>query len=126
MQITMIAVEGTEEDRPDLTQDSDQESLPLDGHALGDTRALFTSESEDITTIIHSCLKEVRKCNSRHAIKNFCKLTTVSKYIQLHTQYKKYNACKQWCLTVSIVIACFIGKGPYFAHQIRQLELYLR
>jgi hypothetical protein len=126
MQIAMIAVEETEGDRPDLTQDSEQESLPSEGHALEDARALFTPESEDITTIIRSCLKEVRKCNSRHAIKNLCKLTAVSEYIQLRARYKKHNACKRPCLTASVAIARSMGKGPYFARQIRQLELYLK
>jgi uncharacterized membrane protein len=126
MQIAMITVEETEGDRPDLTQDLEQESLPSEGHALEDTQALFTLKSQDITTIIHSCLKKVRKCNSRHAIKNLCKLTAVSEYIQLCAQYKKHNACKRLCLTASVAIACSMGKGPYFACQIRQLELYLK
>ena len=63
-QIAMIAAEETEGDRPDLTWDSEQESLLLEGHALEDAWALFTLESEDITAIIRSCLKDVKKCNS--------------------------------------------------------------
>jgi hypothetical protein len=125
MQIAMIAAEETEGDRPDLTQDLEQECLPSEGHALEDVRVLFTPESEDITTIIRSCLKDVKKCNSLHEIKTLCKLTAVSEYIQLCAQYKKHNACKQPCLTASVTIACSMGKGPYFAHQIQQLELYL-
>ena len=121
----MIAAEETEGDRPDLTRDSEQECLPSEGHALEDARALFTPESEDITTIIRSCLKDVKKCNSRHAIKTLCKLTAVSEYIQLRARYKKHNACKRPCLAASVAIARSMGKGPYFARQIRQLELYL-
>jgi hypothetical protein len=122
----MIAAEETEGDRPDLTQDSEQESLPSEGHALEDARALFTLESGDISAIIRSCLKEVKKCNSRHAIKNLCKLTAVSEYVQLRARYKKHNACKRPCLAASVAIARSMGKGPYFARQIRQLELYLK
>jgi hypothetical protein len=122
----MIAAEETEGDRPDLTQDSEQESLLLEGHALEDVRALFTQESEDITAIIRSCLKEVKKCNSKHAIKNLCKLTAVSEYVQLRARYKKHNPCKRPCLAASIAVARSMGKGPYFARQIRQLELYLK
>ena len=122
----MIAAEETEGDRPDLTQDLEQESLPSEGHALKDTWALFTPESGDISAIIRSCLKEVKKCNSRHAIKNLCKLTAVSEYVQLRARYKKHNACKRPCLAASVAIARSMGKGPYFARQIRQLELYLK
>ena len=119
MQIAMIAAEETEGDRPDLTQDSEQECLPSEGHALEDVWALFTPESKDITTIIRSCLKDVKKCNSLHEIKTLCKLTAVSEYIQLRAQYKKHNTCKWPCLAASVAIAHSIGKGPYFARQIR-------
>jgi len=126
MQIAVIAAEEAEGDHPDLTQNSEQESLPLEGHAFEDTRNLFTPENKDISTIIHSCLKDVKKCTSRHAIKTLSKLIAVSEYVQLRAWYKKHNACKQPCLAASIAIAHSMGKGPYFACQIRHFELYLK
>ena len=126
MQITAIAVEEAEGDHPDLTRDSEQKSLPLEGHAFEDVQELFTLESEDISTIIHSCLKDVKKCNSQHAIKTLSKLIAISEYVQLHAWYKKHNACKWPCLAASIAIVYSMGKGPYFAYQIRHFELYLK
>jgi hypothetical protein len=81
MQIAVIAAEEAEGDHPDLTWDSEQESLLLEGHAFEDARDLFTPENEDISTIIHSCLKDVKKCTSRHAIKTLSKLIAVSEYV---------------------------------------------
>ncbi|SRR6266851_7573501 len=118
MQIIAIAVEEAKGDHPDLTRDSEQESLPLKGHTFEDAQELFTLESEDISTIIHSCLKDVKKCNSQHAIKTLFKPIAVSEYVQLRARYKKHNTCKQPCLTASIVIVHSMGKGPYFACQI--------
>ena|SRR6266851_6395225 len=126
MQIAVIAAEKAEGDHPDLTQDLEQESLPLEGHAFEDAQELFTPESKDISTIIQSCLKDVKKCNSKHAIKALSKLIAVSEYVQLCAWYKKHNTCKQPCLAASVAIVCSMGKGPYFARQIRHLELYLK
>jgi hypothetical protein len=126
MQIAVIAAEEAEGDHPDLTRDSEQESLPSEGHAFEDAQDLFTPENEDISTVIQSCLKDVKKCTSRHAIKTLSKLIAVSEYVQLRARYKKHNACKRPCLAASIAIARSMGKGPYFAHQIRHFELYLK
>ena len=75
--------------------------------------------------IIQTCLKDVEKNNSKHAIKMLSQLIAVSEYIKLRARYKTFKACKQPCLKASIAIARRMGKGPYFARQIRYHELYL-
>jgi len=49
----------------------------------------------------------------------------VSEYIKLRAQYKKHKVCKQPNLNVSIAIASRMGKGSYFAHQIRHNIIHL-
>ncbi len=75
--------------------------------------------------IINSCLKDVQRDKSKQAIKLLSLLVSVTEYIKLHTNYRVCKACKQPCLKASMAIACRMGRGPYFAHQIRHTELYL-
>jgi hypothetical protein len=76
-------------------------------------------------TIIQSCLKDIKRSNTRYAIKSLTQLTAVSKYVKLRARYQKHKACKRPCLSASMAIAHRMGKGPYFARQIRYNELYL-
>ena len=52
-------------------------------------------------------------------------LIAVSEYVKLRARYQKNKACKRPCLNASIAIANRMGRGPYFACQIRHMELYL-
>ena len=82
----------------------------------------------DIFKIIESCLKESKPLNWHNpicAIKVIKHLTAVLKYIKLCMTYKSKKVCKHPCLKVSLAIAHQMGKGVYFAHQIRHNELYL-
>ena len=103
--------------------------LPLEAHAIEATQELFRPDEDDkpadINTIIHACLKDLRKHKSEHMIKSLSLLISVSKYIKLRARYKTSKACKQPCLKASIVVAHRMGKGPYFARQIHYTELYL-
>ncbi len=97
--------------------------------AIKATQELFRQEEgnepADIIKIIKTCLKDVEKHNSKHAIKKLSILIAISEYVQLRARYNKSKACKQPCLKASIAIAHRMGKGPYFAHQIRYNSLYL-
>ncbi len=53
-------------------------------------------------------------------------LVAVSEYINLCAWYKKHKGCKRPNLNASIAIASWMGKGAYFAHQIRHQTLYLK
>jgi hypothetical protein len=80
---------------------------------------------DDIMRIIQTCLKDAKKHTDKWKIKTLTQLTAVSEYVRLRAQYWRHNACKCPCLNASIAIACRMGKGPYFACQIRHNKLYL-
>jgi hypothetical protein len=131
IQIVSSISDKTLRTAPDITRDSEQPSLPLEAPAIEATRELFVPEEDntpaesDIKKIIHTCIKDVERHNSKYAIKTLSLLIAVSEYIKLRARYKNSNACKQPCLKASIAIAHRMGKGPYFARQIRYTELYL-
>ena len=115
----------------EATRDLEEQSLPMQEPAIEATCMLFTPEEvEDdrtmnIQEIIKSCLKDAKRNNTRYAIKALSQLIAVSEYVNLRAQYKKTKTCKWPCLSASIAIARRMGKGPYFACQIRHNELYL-
>ncbi len=121
MQIVMIATKEAEAADPALIEDSEQESLPLQGPEIVATHVLFTpagKEFRDIMKTIHSCIKEAKKCKIWCAVKTITQLVSVSKYIKLCAQYKKHKGCKQPNLNASTAIVSWMGKGTYFACQI--------
>ena len=83
------------------------------------------TETIDIKEIIASCLKDAKRNNTIYAIKSLSHLVAVSEYVDLCACYKAKKACKRPCLSASMAIARRMGKGPYFARQIRHNELYL-
>jgi hypothetical protein len=124
-----IAAGEAEAADPALIEESERESLPLQGPEIAATRALFTpagKESRDIMKTIQSCIKEARKCKTRRAVKMITQLVAMSEYINLRARYKKHKGCKRPNLNASITIASRMGKGAYFAHQIRHHALYLK
>lgn len=126
-----VTAEETEATEPELIQGSESQTLPLPAHATEAARLFLTeendnSESDDIMDIIHSCLKAAKKCDPGHSVKMIWKLTAVLEYVKLRARYRMHKACKRPCLNASVAIARRVGKGPYFARQIRHNELYLR
>jgi hypothetical protein len=132
MQIAMIAAGAAEADDPALTEDSERESLPFRGPEIAAARTLFTppeddsDEPRDIMKIIESCLKDAKKCKTRRAVKLITQLIAVSEYIKLRARYKNHKVCKRPNLNASIAIASRMGKGSYFAQQIRHNTIYLK
>ena len=130
MQIATIAMEEAEIREPDATRDSEQPTLPSQGEVIESACELFAPEESeddkgnDIMQIIGLCLKDAKKYNTKHAIKSLSHLVAVSEYVQLQAQYWKTKATKWPCLSASIAIARRMGKGPYFACQIRPNELH--
>jgi len=109
-------------------------SLPPDKPKIEAARILLASEDsgingpKDIFKVIESCLKESKPLsqhNPKRAIKVIQHLTAVSEYVKLRATYKSNKVCKQPCLKASLVIAHRMGKGVYFARQVRHNELYL-
>jgi hypothetical protein len=109
---------------------SEEPLLPSDTPAIEAARIMFASEeisgNTDITKVIQYCLKDVKRHTNVRAIKMLSQLVAVSEYVKLRMRYKLHKVCKQPCLKASIAIAHRMGKGPYFARQIRYNELYLR
>ena len=124
MQAATISIEKVDLTDPEVTQDSEQQSLPLQEPAVKSTCMLFTpeevedNEAIDIKDIIGSCLKDAKWNNTTYAIKSLSQLISMSEYVDLRARYKGTKACKRPCLSASISIARRMGKGPYFACQI--------
>ena len=112
-------------------QDSERQSLPSQGPAIESACDLFIpeesneDEGNDLEHIIGSCLKDARRNNTAYAIKSLSHLIAVSEYVKLRARYRNTKSCKRPCLSASIAIACRMGKGPYFTHQIQHNELHL-
>jgi len=127
----MLTAQEADITDPEAMQDSEQQSLPSQGPIIESACTLFMPEdledngTNDLETIIGSCLKDMKRNNMTYAIKSLSHLVAVSEYIKLHVLYQNSNTCKQPCLNASIAIAHWIGKGPYFACQIQHNELYL-
>jgi hypothetical protein len=125
----MIAAGEAEAADPALIEESEREFLPLQGPEIARTRALFTPEGEasnDIMKTIQSCINDAKKCKTRRAVKMITQLVAVSEYTKLRARYKKRKGCKRPNLNASLAIARRMGKGAYFARQIRHNTLYLK
>jgi hypothetical protein len=79
----------------------------------------------DITEIIKSCLKGVKKIYTPRAFKAFIQLNAVLQFVKLRERYQKHNRCKEPGLNASLAIARQLGKNQYCARQIRENERYL-
>ena len=127
----MITMQEAEIRDPEAIQDLEQQSLPSQGPAIESTCTLFTPEemednkASNLEEIVASCLKEAKRNNTAYAIKSLSHLIAVSEYVKLRARYRNTKASKRPCLSASIAIAHRMGKGPYFACQIRHNELYL-
>ena len=130
MQVVTTTMQETEITDAEMNQDLEQQSLPLQDHAIESTCILFTPEEtdsnkvNDLTEIIESCLKDAKWNSPKYAIKCLSHLISVSLYVDLHACY--WASGSKWpCLSASIAAARWMGKGPYFACQIRHNEHYL-
>lgn len=113
---------------PGITRDSEEPLLSLKAPEIEAARELFLpkdDEPADIMKIIQACLKDVERHNSKQAIKKLSLLISVSEYIKLRARYKTIKTCKKPFLNSSLAIARRMGRGPYYARQIRDTELYL-
>ena len=126
----MIAMQEVEIADLMVTVDLEEQSLPSQGPVIKSADTPFTPDeiednANDLEMIIASCIKNMKRCNIRHAIKSLTHLVAMSEYVKLYAHYRNMKACQWRCLSASLTIACQMGKGPYFAHQIRHNELYL-
>ena len=58
----------------------------------------------DITEIVKSCLKGVKKIYTPRAFKAFVQLNAVLQFVKLRERYRKHNRCKEPGLNASLAI----------------------
>ena len=89
----MTAMQEADIIDPETTQDSEQQSLPLQGPTIDAACTLFTPEElednkgNNLETIIASCLKDIKRNNTTYAIKSLSHLVAVLEYVKLHACY---------------------------------------
>ena len=81
--------------------------------------------STDILEIIRRCLKEVIQLKTCRTVKMMTQLTAVAEYVKLRARYHTRAKCTRPCESASLAIARRMGKGEYFARQIRRNERHL-
>lgn len=81
--------------------------------------------AKDIFQITKNCMKMVKQLKSGRTVKMMTQLTAVTEYVKLRARYRAHPKCKRPCLNASLAIAARMGKGPYFARQIRYNEAFL-
>jgi hypothetical protein len=126
MQLVMTSIEGTKitDSKAQLTQGSELQSLLLQGPAVESACMLFTPDDKmddqegDLMKTIEHYLKDAKRGTTRFSIKSITHLVAISAYVNLCAHYQKMNTCKWPCLNVSLVIAQWMGRGPYYAYQI--------
>jgi hypothetical protein len=121
-------VEFLDQDSTDL--DADIEDLTETPEVEGarewfDEDDDLSEEAPTIVDIVGHCLKAVKKINTPRAFKALMRLTTVIQYVELRDRYQKNLRCREPCVNASLAVARRVGKGPYFARQIRSDERYL-
>lgn len=84
----------------------------------------------DIPDIIKMWSKKVKKFHTPCAFKAFTELTAVMQYVKLREHYGNHVKCTHPCLTASLAIARWSGKGDsnrsYFAQKICANENYFQ
>jgi hypothetical protein len=120
-----------------LTADdvADSEAAPAEGPEVTAAREWLEEDkttdldrlpgARDVPATIRACLKDVKRLKTTHSIKAFTRLTAVAEYLKLRDKYRRHPKCTRPCLNASLAIARRMGKGVYFARQIRQNEEYL-
>lgn len=83
------------------------------------------NSSANIEEIVVACLKDIKKLKTPRTIKMIMKLTAVAEYVKLRHRYASNVNCRRPCLNASLAVAKRMGKGAYFARQVRQNEAYL-
>ena len=75
-----------------------------------------------IGTVVSGLIKDATKHKSFGAL---FKLHAVRNYLELHKCYRLNPNIKNPAMRASLAVARSVGKGPYLAHQIRHLVIYI-
>lgn len=82
-------------------------------------------EPQSTLSLVEKCLKEAKKLRTPRLVKVITQLSAIAQYVKLRDKYLQHARTKRPCLSSSLAIARRMGKGPYFARQIRNNERYL-
>jgi len=82
----------------------------------------FEPPAISVGIIVAGLIKDAKKHKSFAAL---YKLHAVRNYLELHERYHRVPNIKNPAMRASAAVAKSVGKGPYFARQIRHLVLYI-
>jgi len=83
-------------------------------------------ESEASITVLTSINKLIADAKKFKAFSSLINLHAVKRFIELRDKYKSLPKVQDPTLRASSVVSRSIGKGPYFAHKIRQFHKYIK
>ncbi|KAF8485418.1 hypothetical protein JB92DRAFT_2836904 [Gautieria morchelliformis] len=103
----------------------------LNKPALAEARQSGNENTDDhvappnILNIVQTLLSDSRKCRTTRAVKALMPLTALTHFVKLQANYLTNPRCKRPSISASLNAARRMGKGPYFAHKIRELEVHI-
>lgn len=80
----------------------------------------------DVLKITANALREVKSLRTPRSMKLIVRLTAVAEYFKLRKRLELHPRCNNPAISASLKLARSMGKGPYFARQVRETEHYLR
>ncbi|KIJ23733.1 hypothetical protein M422DRAFT_275620 [Sphaerobolus stellatus SS14] len=83
------------------------------------------STAPDILAIINSLVKNAKCCKTPQAIKSLMPLTGLIHFVKLRDKYVNHPNCSAPATSASLKAAQRLGRGPYFARQLQELEPYV-
>ncbi|KIJ43854.1 hypothetical protein M422DRAFT_169388, partial [Sphaerobolus stellatus SS14] len=82
-------------------------------------------EPANIIQILQGLIKAAKRCKTKEAIKALMPLTGLVHFVKLRDSYRLHPKCHTPAMTASLIAARRLVRGPYFARQLRKLELYV-
>ena len=78
-----------------------------------------------ILNILQHLLKDMRHCKTARSFKLIMELMAITQFVHLHTKLTDNPRCQSPAKTTSLIAARRLGKGPYFAHKIWEIEAHV-
>ncbi|KIJ50195.1 hypothetical protein M422DRAFT_246031 [Sphaerobolus stellatus SS14] len=79
----------------------------------------------NIMEILQGLMKTVKRCKTQQALKAIMPLTGLVHFVKLREQYRLHPKCYTPVTTASLIASQRLGRGSYFARQLRELEPYV-
>ena len=75
--------------------------------------------------VLQTLLKVAKRCKTKQAVKDLMPLTGLIHFVKLHAKYLNHPNCRTPTLSASLKAAQQLGRGPYVARKLRQMEPYV-